>query len=545
MATQEENLDDLLNDVTSDTNIEDDLNDGFIGIDEADTMSETDISEILSQDDEIGGSDIDNLMDLLKDSDDEELQDMHELLKKSEDNELIDTDVFSLLQGEDEEDVMNPKSSQQGVLAEQDTELSDSEKMGLDELLGVTDVALDGAEQLNSEIGFEESEGGKTEDKELENLIFDDIMPDMMSDILPEVSDVHEEDESILDALPQETDEMVVENKDENSNLNVLPQEEIEKKEESVKKKGFFTKLLGYLIEDDDLESEDEIKLSEENKNILNELEQEKGNKKKKPKVKKEKKKKNGKNENLDEGDEESPNPSKKERKVKRPKKEKKAASVVAEENVATSKLSMKRILPIISLCITIGAVIILSANLSGDFISKRNARKAYNEGDYQGCYQNLYGKNLNETEQIMFGKSESILRIRLWMREYELFVEEQLEAQALDSLIQSVKDYPKLYQYSSRWNASNEVSQIYNQMLDILKTKYHLSEEQALKISDEKNDADYSRMIYAIVDGNEFGSWDDYLKEDKDEEIENGDILEDILPEEEELGKVEFIENA
>lgn len=66
--------------------------------------------------------------------------------------------------------------------------------------------------------------------------------------------------------------------------------------------------------------------------------------------------------------------------------------------------------------------------NFLADYTAKRSGREAYYAGDYQTCYQNLMGKELDETEQVMYSQSESILTIRMWLREYEVFVNEGSE---------------------------------------------------------------------------------------------------------------------
>ena len=101
-----------------------------------------------------------------------------------------------------------------------------------------------------------------------------------------------------------------------------------------------------------------------------------------------------------------------------------------------------------------------------------------------------------------MLGKSESILRIRLWMREYEMFAEQGAEAEALDILIQAVNDYSALYAYAKQWNADGDISVIYGQMLTILESKYHLTEQEAREIAAEPNDIEYTRKVLGIVNG-------------------------------------------
>lgn len=283
-------------------------------------------------------------------------------------------------------------------------------------------------------------------------------------------------------------------------------------------KKGFLAKILELLTEEpldeeEEQKGTEDIPLSDENKEILEELDQEDGKGKKGGKGKKEKKKK-----------EKKPKEKKaKEPKPKKPKKEKPPKEDKPGE--PKKKIPFKKILPLIFLGITVFAAIFLIVKVGGSAISKFQAKQAFYKEDYETCYQELYGKDLNESEQVMYAKSESILRINLWMREYEIYVEEGSEVEALDVLIQAVEDYPLLETYASEWNAYSEVRAVYEQMLSILSEKYHLTEAQAQAIAEVKDDEEYTRQVTAMAQGQEYDSWNEPVYETEQ--------LPDMLPEE------------
>ena len=260
--------------------------------------------------------------------------------------------------------------------------------------------------------------------------------------------------------------------------------------EQKKEKKGFFAKLLDLFTEEDEEEEEsDQLKLSDENKQILEEMDKNgKNGKKKEKKQKKEKK-------------------PKKEKQPKKPKKEKpkkEAAPAVPEK-----KLSPKKIIPIVVVCISLGAVILIVGNFLTEYMSKKSGREAYYAGDYQTCYQNLFGRELNETEQVMYSKSESILTIRMWLREYEVFVNEGSELEALDSLLQAVHDYPTLLDYATQWNVQDEVTSAFEEILNILSEKYQLSQEEAQAIADISDNVEYTKNVMLVLKKLGLGSWE------------------------------------
>ena len=264
----------------------------------------------------------------------------------------------------------------------------------------------------------------------------------------------------------------------------------VEEPEQKKEKKGFFAKLLDLFTEEDDEEEEtDQLQLSDENRKILEEMDKDgKNSKKKEKKQKKEKK-------------------PKKEKQQKKPKKEKPKK----EEAPAApgKKLSPKKIIPIVVVCISLGAVILILGNFLTEYMSKKSGREAYYAGDYQTCYQNLFGKDLNETEQVMYSQSESILTIRMWLREYEVFVNEGSELEALDSLLQAVHDYPSLLDYATQWNAQDEVTSAFGEILNILSEKYQLSQEEAQAIADISDDVEYTKNVMMVLQKLGLGSWE------------------------------------
>lgn len=307
-----------------------------------------------------------------------------------------------------------------------------------------------------------------------------------------------------------------------------------DEEETKLRKKGFFSRFLEFLTEEDEEEEENEnIKLSEENKGIIEDLDKEKNKKDKKGKKGKKKVKKADASAR-DEDEEGGEEKQEKKKKAKKPKKEKPPKE---EEPVEPGrKLSPRKVLPIALICLSLGAAIIVIVFAAVDFTDKKNARDAYYAGDYRTCYQNLFGKDLNENEQVMYGKSASILTIRLWISEYEMLTAEGAGLEALDSLIQSVNDYPSLYEYAIQWNAGGEVAQEYATILNLLYENYGLTEDQARAIAAEPDDIEYTRQVNMIVQGGSYGSWNE-------PEPETEAPLQDELPEETELPEGNFID--
>ncbi len=456
-----------------------------------------------------------DLMNLLQGTDNSELQDIHDMLQKSDNNEALDEDLSAPVQGS----FGSEQSTAQNLsgTAEAGEGLSERQRKALEkkrlkeEKAAAKRAAKEAkkAAKLAKKTGQSQMDAWQSVDMDQDSGQGDKAAQEQSDLNAGDAGDMDESlsvDMSAIDNLLEFDDGL--EGTDAADAADAASG-----KPSQGKKKGLFARILDFLTEEDEDEEEqkekgtENIPLSDENKNILAEMDQEESGKKGK-KGKKAKKAKKGKAGAADaegegEGDEEAG--GKKAKKAKKPPKEKKPKEDVPKG--PKKKLPVKQLMPVVLTGVTVLFVILLLVNLGGDFTVKRNAHKAYYQEDYETCYQELYGRKLNESEKVMFGKSESILRIRLWMREYELFYSEGAEVEALDILIQSVKDYAQLYEYAVEWNAGGEVSAVYEQMLDILQNQYGLTEAQALEIAAEPDDVEYTRLVTAAAQGQGYHS--------------------------------------
>lgn len=560
-------------------------------------MSEEEIERILSgagaEEEETGSLPMgEDVLDILEGTEDEDLQDIQDMLQKADDNEAVDDEIVELLREkpEDNEDLeakilsgddLGERSALLGAAVSEKEQKRLEKKRQKEEKAAARKAAKE-ARRAEKEKARKEKKRQKRQDvqripieaqKDGELLFDRDVLDDIVSkagqvgadkDLTKNraAADADEQelwpgdlDLTNLDSEQQETqgmpDEEAGGRSDVEEDLGVdfsslfgeeeLPDEGMETDISSLsdveetkgnggkEKKGFLAKIMSFLLEDDlDDEQNENIQLSDENKEILDDLDKE-GKKVKGGKGKKRGKKDDKKGEK--EKPKKAPKPKKEKPKKEKPKRE-------PEPYVRGKKLTFKKMLPVILLGASVGAIILIFVNISTNYADKRVARNAYYAGDYETCYQNLFGKELDETEAVMYGTSESVLYIRLWYREYEMFVSEGSEIEALDSLIQTVKDYPMLYEYAAKWNATAEIYPVYADILNILQNKYGLTELQAMEIAKLRDDVEYTRRVVALVEGMTHGS------QNGGQQNQGNASLPDELPEESEAGGGSFVEN-
>ncbi len=325
---------------------------------------------------------------------------------------------------------------------------------------------------------------------------------------------------------PEEETETVV---DSGSMDEILLEDEA-KKEAEEKPKSFFSRMIEFLTESDEEEEEsqaDGLEPSDENKNILKELDDE-DKKKKKKKVKGKK----------GEDGEEKGKPKKEKKKKEKKKKEKAEASDEAgipHEAKKGKRVSIKSMIVIAGLCLTVTAMIIVMCSIVPEFFDKRKARDAFYESDYIKSYELLYGKKLDENDEMIYNKSKTILEIKRKLDSYHNYLGMGKEIQALDALMSGIQDYPEILIKAEEYRVVQEVNAVYETILNILNDKYYLSEGVAKAIV-EYDDVTYTRKLESLVNGTPF------LEPVK---AEDPAISEDILPEERALMEQESPEET
>ena len=306
------------------------------------------------------------------------------------------------------------------------------------------------------------------------------------------------------------------------------------------KKKGFFAKLLDFLTEEDEevpdnsggseANTDDLLlgNLTEENQQVLDDLnkeDQEKDKKKgKKEKKKKEKKAKKSQKATAESGeDEEAEGEDKGKGKKKKPKKKKKEKNPEEVPAVPEKKLSRKKVITVFLYCATIAACIIVISRVLPNYMQKRDARVAYDNQKYDEVFELLYGKNLSEEDELILEKSSTILQMRRKLDSYENYQKLNMPLEALDALISGVDIHQKLLPKADEYRVTDEVNEIYDQILEKL-SEYGVSEADALDIIASGDNVTYSQRLENIIYGNAG------ISENAEETIQ------DVLPEEEEI---------
>lgn len=306
--------------------------------------------------------------------------------------------------------------------------------------------------------------------------------------------------------------------------------------EQPEKKKGLFSKLLTALTE------EEESNVSDENQAIMQELEEEDLKEAgKKKKIKKGKKPAGGKG-GSDEDEEGGSAKGKKKAKPKKepkPKKQKEPKEPKEPEKPG-KRISPKSIIVVVLFAATVFGGVFLSISLFSGELRMQSAKDAFDQRDYMTCYEEMYGMDLDEEEEIMFRHAQIVLKMQRRIKIYEEYIGEGRELEALDSLMQAVADYDAMYAKAQECGAGPEVAGLYDRIIQILEENYGVNQDAARAIAFCQSNVDYTRYLTALIEGtgvsvagSQDGSEGGLALPDEE--------LKDVLPAEEELDQPGF----
>jgi len=271
-----------------------------------------------------------------------------------------------------------------------------------------------------------------------------------------------------------------------------------------------------------------------ENKEILDEIDKE-GDKKGKKKPKKDKKAKKGAakegDEGGDEGDEEGGGKKKKKPKKEKVKKEKKPKE---EEPDNSKPLNKKNVRKIFVMAATLLLLLMLFIKLVPAMINKEQARKAYYKGDYEATYTALFGEKLSEGDQLLFDRSEIILKMG---HKYDAFLSYNrmgMRTEALDQLLQAVARYEEWLYIAEVCGCKDAFNAEYEKIVTALSVTYDLTLDRAKEINAMPTDLEYSLMVESIANHTEYIDPNAPLPEPFVPEPDPLEMnFEDVLPEE------------
>lgn len=283
-------------------------------------------------------------------------------------------------------------------------------------------------------------------------------------------------------------------------------------KEDQEENLGFLQKLSRILFgEDDELEEESNIaipeiseieNISDENMDILRELEKKKdapedeekalkAQKKKEKKEQKEQKKKERAEKKAQKAKEKQAKP-KKVKKVKEPK--------VVEK---TKPLPKGPVFLIMLVGISLVILINLLSSQIGYSLSVSDAKKYYEQGDYVEAYTCFsQGDNkVKKADEELYNKAKLTAYVQQQINNYKTYQKQKMYAEALNALVCGVGRYDKNAADAAAAGAAVEYEKMLAKMEKALKKNYSMTLDEARELYDIRDKKDYTYTLYDVID--------------------------------------------
>lgn len=378
------------------------------------------------------------------------------------------------------------------VAEEQELDLADVDSADLEELLG----------------------------EDVDDLVFDEDMSDIEQ--LLSGGTFAEEDNSQEETASIEEADTSFESKKSKKKERKEKVKKDKNKKEKPKKESIFAKVLNALTEELDepakagsnVPEAGETVVTEENLNILEELSAEDKKKaklaKKEEKQKKKAEKKNkkapnkGENDGEDDGKDSDEKKSKKSKKPKKKREKKEKPRKVEEITKPEKKLPKKRVMSTFALCFSILAAILILQNVVFKSDNLKEAKYAFDNGDYSTCYANLEAVDRDEEEEDLYQKSLIILSVQRKWDAYNNFVAMNDNLEALNSLLEGVASYRSLEETALESGVHAQIAVIYQNILEALQG-YGLSQSDVDEILGYESKVTYTKRLDSIINGTPF----------------------------------------
>ncbi|MBR6157078.1 MAG: hypothetical protein IKQ27_08980, partial [Lachnospiraceae bacterium] len=197
----------------------------------------------------------------------------------------------------------------------------------------------------------------------------------------------------------------------------------------------------------------------------------------------------------------------KKEKKPKKPKKEK------AEEPDNSKRIPKKYIIRTFMLSLSILAAILVISMYVPSLLVLKQARNAYYDADYKTAFLQMYGKDLSESDRLIYERSRLLVNLERKYESYENYRRMGMRTEALDALLQGVKRYEDLKNEAKELNVAPEFGEIYIKIVAALNGDFDMTEEEARETL-TYSAYDYTGKIEATANGQPYKLMQDEVNE-------------------------------
>lgn len=144
--------------------------------------------------------------------------------------------------------------------------------------------------------------------------------------------------------------------------------------------------------------------------------------------------------------------------------------------------------------------VIVIGTNIYTYSISIRDAAKYFDAQKYNDAYYNVYGMNIKDEDIELYDKIMTVMFVNKQLNSYNHYYQLEQYPEALDSLLKGLERYDKYIALAKELGIENDLKYVRENILEELNQVFSLSEKDAKKLIQMKDQSEYSIAVYDVV---------------------------------------------
>lgn len=209
---------------------------------------------------------------------------------------------------------------------------------------------------------------------------------------------------------------------------------------------------------------------------------------------------------------------------------EKTPAEIAAEKREARRSIGTKGIVATLLVCASLLGLILVGTYFLPKQLSLIAARTAFYAQDYEEATMRLKGKDLNDSDQIMYEKASLLFGLEERYHQYEVYTDRGMDKEALNCLLQGVIACNKEEILAGQLGIETEWKLAKQQFIAALQNQYGLDAETVELICELRN-PDYTVAVENILAGRTYDDMSEYGGSTEPSMNEEGGALEEGSP--------------
>lgn len=148
-----------------------------------------------------------------------------------------------------------------------------------------------------------------------------------------------------------------------------------------------------------------------------------------------------------------------------------------------------------------IAGFILIGTKLYTYTVNLETAQKDFNNQHYEDAYQNVFGLDIKDEDQTFYLQVMTVMYTYKQLNSFNNYYSMKMYPQALDSLLKGLQRYDKYSALASVIEIESDMDFVRDEIVKQLKDVFGMSEREAIKLAANSNLEDYTAKVYEIAE--------------------------------------------